>query len=117
MPGVAESGFRSPETGNYCLRFYIGEDTLVEAHSHEILRVIIDFTPEDAQRILDRKDLSGLELEPWGREGVRRLLAEILEAAEEEDGLFRVDLAVSTQDDIRSVTKLVYAKYDLLMTR
>ncbi len=115
LPGVSERGFQDSKTGNYSIHFYLGEDALFEAHSHEAVRVILDFMPEDARSILDRRDLSSLRFEPWSQEGTRKALEEMLVGSEREEGPVHIDLALRSQDDLRSFIRLVHAKYDAMI--
>ncbi len=116
LPGVEERGYRDPETGSCSIHFAVGGDALVEVHSNDVLRVTMDLSAEDVRGFHGRTDLATLEFEPWGQREVRKHLEEILRDLEEE-GQFRLDLAVASQVDLRSFTRLVHAKYDMLISR
>lgn len=113
LPGVEERGAYDSEEEDYSIQFTVGSEDLLRAHSAGGLWASVELSPEDVDSLRRRADLPEMELET--REGNRTALKEVLERA----GTCgtTLEVAIKTQDDLRSLLRIVHAKYDALMAR
>lgn len=113
LPGMEERCLLDPATNIPRVDFTVNNRVAISVFAVTPLRAELQLSPEELASLVEAGDVSHLEFEPWGAEGARHSLAEIGRVGEEAGP---VSLAIRSQEDLRSVTRLTHARYDAMIT-